>query len=140
MSDFVLNIYTPNGVVIKNMKCSELTVPTVRGEINVLPGHTHILSEVDTGILTVQTDSGLRHFSMTAGLLKVLGENVTILSTTSEKSEDIDIERAKSALAKAQSRLQGNEVLTDVELIKYQRKQARANTRLRLAERSSQMI
>lgn len=140
MSEFLLNIYTPNGVVIKDFKCSELTIPTVRGEINVLPGHTHILSEVDTGVLSVVTESGKRNFSMTAGLLKVLGNKITILSTTSEKAEDIDFERARSAMAKAQSKLQGNEPLTDVELIKFQRKLARANTRLRLAERSSQMV
>lgn len=140
MSDFLLNIYTPNGVVIRNLKCSELTIPTVRGEINVLPGHTHILSEIDTGVLTVKTDGANRQFSMTAGLLKVLGDEVTILSTTSEKAEDIDYNRAQSALSKAQSRLQGNDSLTDVELIKFQRKLARANTRLRLAQRASQHI
>jgi F-type H+-transporting ATPase subunit epsilon len=140
MSNFLLNIYTPNGVVIKSLKCSELTIPTVRGEINVLPGHTHVLTELDTGIMTAKTESNNRHFSMTAGLCKILGDNITILSTTSECAEDIDVDRAKSAKSKAESRLQGNEVLTDVDLIKYQRKLQRANTRLRLAERHNQQI
>ena len=140
MSNFLLNIYTPNGVVIRDLKCLELIIPTVRGEINVLPGHTHVLTELDTGVLTAKTDGSTRNFSMTAGLCKVLGDKITILSTTSERAEDIDIERAKVAKAKAESRLKGTDPLTDVEVIKFQRKLQRANTRLRLAERASQMI
>lgn len=140
MSNFLLNIYTPNGVVIKDLKCSELAIPTVRGEINVLPGHTHILTEIDTGIMSVKTESNEKHFSMTAGLCKVLGDKITILSTTSEKAEEIDLERARAAKLKAEARLKSNEPLTDVDMIKFQRKLQRANTRLRLAERASQQI
>jgi F-type H+-transporting ATPase subunit epsilon len=140
MSNFHLNIYTPNGVTIKDLKCNDLTIPTVKGEINVLPGHTHVLAELDIGILTAKTDGSDRHFSMAHGLCKVLGDQVTILAQTSERPEDIDIERAQSARHKAESRLKSNEVLTDVELIEYQRKLHRANTRLRLADRANQQI
>ena len=42
-------------------------------------------------------------------------------------------ERAKSARAKAASRLAGESSLTDVDLIKYRRKLERADMRLRLA-------
>ena len=130
MADFNLNIYTPNGVVIKGLDCSSLKIPTVRGEINVLPGHTHILTEVDTGVLTATTTSGDRHFSMTSGLLKVLGDEITVLSTTSERAEDVDLERAESARSKAESRLSGKESLTSVEMIKFQRKLERARARI----------
>lgn len=130
MSDFNLNIYTPNGVVIKGLHCNSLKIPTVRGEINVLPGHTHILTEVDTGVLTAAAANGDRHFSMTGGLLKVLGNEITVLSTTSERAEDIDLERAESAKSKAESRLSGKENLSSVEMIKFQRKLERARTRI----------
>lgn len=127
---FNLNIYTPNGVVIKGLQCSSLKIPTVRGQINVLPGHTHILTEVDTGVLSAKVGEAERHFTMTSGLCKVLGEEITILSTTSEKAEDIDVERAHAAKAKAESRLSGKENLTSVEMIKFQRKLERARARL----------
>jgi F-type H+-transporting ATPase subunit epsilon len=76
---------------------------------------------------------GNRHFSVTAGLCRVLQDTVTILSFTSERAEDIDLERAKSAKAKAQDRLSGKDNLTDVDLIKFRRKLERAELRLRLA-------
>ena len=130
---FKLNLFTPKGVVIKDLECSDIVIPTVRGEINILPEHTHILTELSTGILIAKTPMGNRHFSVTAGLCRVLQDTVTILSFTSERAEDIDLERAKSAKAKAQDRLSGKDNLTDVDLIKFRRKLERAELRLRLA-------
>jgi F-type H+-transporting ATPase subunit epsilon len=131
-SAFKLNLFTPKGVVIKDLECNDIVIPTVRGEINILPEHTHILTELSTGILTAKTSMGTRHFSVTAGLCRVLKDTVTVLSFTSERAEDIDLERAKSAKAKAMDRLSGKENLTDVDLIKFRRKLERAELRLRL--------
>ena len=130
---FKLNLYTPKGVVVRDLECSDIVVPTIRGEINVLPDHTHILTELGTGVLTAKTSMGSRHFSVTAGLCRVMKDAVTVLSFTSERVEDIDVERAKASKAKAASRLAGETSLTDVELIKFNRKLERAEMRLRLA-------
>jgi F-type H+-transporting ATPase subunit epsilon len=134
MAAFKLNLFTPKGTVIRDLVCNEITVPTVRGEINILPDHTHILTELGTGVLTAKTTDGqTRHFSVTAGLCRVMQDAVTVLSFTSERPQDIDVERAKSAKAKAASRLAGETSLTDVDLIKFRRKLERADMRLRLA-------
>jgi F-type H+-transporting ATPase subunit epsilon len=132
-SAFKLNLYTPKGVVIRDLECNDIVIPTVRGEINILPEHTHILTELSTGILTAKTSNGSRHFSVTAGLCRVLADTVTILSFTSERVEDVDIERAKSAKSKAMDKLSGKEFLTDVDLIKFRRKLERAEMRIRAA-------
>lgn len=134
MSNFKLNIYTPNGVVVKDLACDELLVPTQGGEINVLKDHTHVITELGSGLLTAKSSSGDRHFAVHAGLAKVLGTDVTILSSTSEKAEEIDLERAKSAKAKAESRLKDMEALTDVDYLKFQAKLDRANVRIKLAD------
>jgi len=132
MSNFKLNIYTPGGVVVNKLSCMELLVPTYAGQINVLKGHTHLITELGTGILTAKLSNGQkRHFTMAGGLCKVLGETITVLAKTSESGEDIDQERAKSALSKAESRLKGP--VTSVEIIKFQRKLERAKNRLKIA-------
>lgn len=133
MAAFKLNLFTPKGVVIKDLECNDIVIPTVRGEINILPEHTHILTELGTGVLYTKTPMGTRHFSVTAGLCRVLKDTVTILSFTSERAEEVDLERAKAAKAKAMDRLSGKENLTDVDLIKFRRKLERAELRLRLA-------
>jgi F-type H+-transporting ATPase subunit epsilon len=132
-SAFKLNLFTPKGVVVKELECNDIIIPTVRGEINVLPDHTHILTELSTGVMTAKTSMGVRHFTITAGLCRVLKDTVTILSFTSEKSDEIDIERAKAAKAKAIDRLSGRENLSDIDLIKFRRKLERAELRIRLA-------
>jgi F-type H+-transporting ATPase subunit epsilon len=133
MSSFNLNIFTPNGIVLKGLECESFIVPTINGEINVLPGHINLISELATGVLTAKTGMGNRNFSMTAGLLKVIGNEVNVLSTTSEDSDNIDIERAKSAKAKAESRLKSDQVLDTVQMVKFKRKLERASMRIRLA-------
>jgi F-type H+-transporting ATPase subunit epsilon len=132
MSNFNLNIFTPGGVVVKGLHCSELTIPTNMGLINVLKGHTHLITEVNTGTLIAKLENGqARHFTMAGGLCKVLGDTVTILAKTSEKPETIDLERAQSALHKAESRLKDG--LPGIEQIKFQRKVERARARIRTA-------
>jgi len=135
MSEFKLNIFTPNGIIIKGLNCESFIVPTINGEINLLPGHINLISELATGVLSAKTSMGSRNFSMTAGLLKVIGNEVNVLSTTSETAEQIDIERANAAKAKAESRLSGKEALTDVQTLKFQRKLERAKMRIHLANR-----
>ena len=90
MASFKLNVFTPNGVVVKGLDCDELMIPTCRGEINVLKDHTHILTELETGVVTAKTDLGTRHFTVSAGLCKVLKDDVTILAMTSEDPQLID--------------------------------------------------
>jgi F-type H+-transporting ATPase subunit epsilon len=132
-ASFKLNLFTPKGAVIKDLECNDIIIPTVRGDINILPDHTHILTELSTGVMTAKTPMGPRHFSVTAGLCRVLKDTVTILSFTSEKAEDIDVERAKSAKAKANDRLTSKDSLSDVDMIKFRRKLERAELRIRLA-------
>jgi F-type H+-transporting ATPase subunit epsilon len=133
MSYFKVDIFTPAGVVDKNIDASSVVISTVRGEIAILPEHTHIITELAPGIMTVKTDKGDRHFFLTTGIAKVLKNKVTILAHTSEKAESIDKERAQAALQKAKDKLSGKENLVDIELIKYRRKLERAEYRLRLA-------
>lgn len=132
MSSFKLNIFTPNGIVVDGYSCDELTIPTESGQINVLKGHTHLITNLDTGILTAKVGGGqVRHFSLAGGLCKVLGENIIILAKTSEKAEEIDMERAQAALHKAQSRLDDGS--DSVAVIKFKRKVERAKNRIRIA-------
>lgn len=132
MSAYKLNLYTPEGVVVKGLECESLLIPTCRGQINVLAEHTHFLTELDTGILTAKTASGEYNFSVTAGTCKILGGEVTILSFTSESAEKIDLDRAKRAKEKAEQKLKGSDSLSDSDLVKYRRKLERAEMRIKL--------
>lgn len=133
MNNYTVDILTPSKIVAKGLPAESLLVPTVRGQINVLKDHTHIVSKLSTGIVTVfgGEDDPDRYFSVTTGVCKVLDNKVIVLANTSEEDHEIDVERAKQSLQHAQEMLQSS--LTDEELTKYRRKVERAQLRVQLA-------
>lgn len=136
MNYFTVDILTPSKIVAKGVLAESLLVPTTRGQINVLENHTHIVSKLATGVLTVfgGPDYADRSFSVTTGVCKVLENRVVILSNTSEESVDVNPERAKLALKRAEEKLLNTEGLSDLDILKYQRKAERAKLRIQLAE------
>lgn len=132
MNNFSVSIFTPSGVVIDRLESESLTVPTSSGIVNILKGHTHLITELDTGLLQVNTASGeTRHFTIAGGLFKLLGSEVKVLAKTSESPESIDVERAQAARRKAEEKLQA--ALPTLASIKYRRKLDRAKARIKLA-------
>lgn len=132
MSYYSVDILTPSRVLAKDLPAESLLVPTVRGEINVLPEHTHVVTKLDTGILTLINNGVMDNFTVTTGFCKVLDKKITILSAVTEHVDEIDRERAEAALKKAQEALK-SETLSDHEITKYRRKIDRAEIRLKLA-------
>ncbi len=77
---------------------------TTEGELGVLPGHAPLLGELAPGgVVTIRVESGddlvvAAH----GGFLSVTGRGVSILAETAEISTEIDVERAREALRRAQ--------------------------------------
>lgn len=128
-----VDILTPVRTLAKDLKAKSLIVPTESGEINILPEHTHIITKLDTGILTVTDPQGHNtFFSMTTGILKLINNKVTLLCAVSESPDDIDEQRAKNALNTADGYLKQGKFENESEFIKYQRKLDRARVRIQL--------
>ena len=78
---------------------------TTEGELGVLPGHAPLLGQLaEGGVVTIRTESGddvvvAAH----GGFLSVTERGVSILAETAEISTEIDVERAREALLRAES-------------------------------------
>jgi F-type H+-transporting ATPase subunit epsilon len=76
---------------------------TTEGELGVLPSHAPLLGQLaEGGVVTVRTESGddvvvAAH----GGFLSVTEKGVSILAEAAEISGDIDVERARDALRRA---------------------------------------
>ena len=138
MNYFTVDLLTPEKVVAKDIPAESLIIPTVRGQINVLPHHTHIINRLGTGTLSIfgGADDPDRHFSVTYGICKVLENKVIIMSHTSEENHEIDVERATRALEDAQAHLNSEKPMTDDEVEKFRRKVERAQLRIQIAEKA----
>lgn len=77
---------------------------TTEGELGVLPGHAPLLGQLaEGGVVTVRRDDGddlvvAAH----GGFLSVTDHGVSILAETAEISTEIDVERAREALRRAE--------------------------------------
>jgi F-type H+-transporting ATPase subunit epsilon len=136
MNYFTVDILTPSKILAKNIPAESLLIPTTRGQINVLENHTHLVTKLSTGVLTIfgGADYADRSFSMTTGVCKILENKIMILSSTSEENVDIDVERAKLALKRAEEKLSNTNGLSVDEVEKYQRKVERAKLRIQMSE------
>ncbi|WP_369253608.1 F0F1 ATP synthase subunit epsilon [Geodermatophilus amargosae] len=107
-------------------EASMVIARTTEGEIGVLPNHAPLLGELAAGgVVTIRTTEG-QDVVATAhgGFLSVTPQGVSILAETAEIASEIDVERAREALRRAE---QGGD---DPEALAAAR---RAQSRLRAA-------
>ena len=77
---------------------------TTEGELGVLPGHAPLLGQLaEGGVVTIRTDGGEDVIvAAHGGFLSVTERGVSILAETAEISTEIDVERAREALRRAE--------------------------------------
>lgn len=95
-----LKIVTPEKVIY-DKRVSSVSVPTLEGEITVLPDHLPIIAAIKPGELKIKIDGKEEYFSVTKGVLEVDGKMITLLTDAAERAEAIDEQRALEAKQKA---------------------------------------
>lgn len=141
MKYFVVDILTPSKIVAKNVNAESLLVPTIRGQINVLENHTHIITKIDTnGVLTVfgGPDYADRNFYVSGGICKILDNKIQILANSAVESTEVDVASAHKSLEHAEEKLKNTSGLTAEEIADYQAKAERARLHLQIAQHAKQ--
>jgi F-type H+-transporting ATPase subunit epsilon len=85
-------------------EASMVIARTTEGELGVLPGHAPLLGELAPGgVVRIRTTGG-EDLVVAAhgGFLSVTQRGVSILAETAEISSEIDVERAREALRRAE--------------------------------------
>jgi F-type H+-transporting ATPase subunit epsilon len=126
-----LEIVTPYGLVLSD-EVNEITAAGTEGEFGVLPGHVPFVTTLKIGMLTLKKDNKTEYVFVNSGYAEVLPDKVVILADSAERAEDIDVERAKAAMKRAEERLK------QAEKIDFARALAaleRATIRIQVAEK-----
>jgi F-type H+-transporting ATPase subunit epsilon len=105
-----LVIVTPEKQLLRE-KVADVQMPGENGYLGILPGHAPLMTELGVGELSYHDRSGKEptHIAIIRGFAEVLPDRVTILAETAERAEEIDLQRAKEALARAEKRLAAND-------------------------------
>lgn len=99
-----LEIATPERLLVKD-QVNQVEIPGKEGYMGILPGHAPLLSLLGTGFLTYTCDGRERYLSVHGGFVEVLPEHVRVLANVGERAEEIDVERARIALQRAQEQV-----------------------------------
>jgi F-type H+-transporting ATPase subunit epsilon len=83
----------------------EVQIPGAEGYFGVLPGHTPLLALLGAGELWYRQRQEKHYLSIAFGFAEVLPDRVTILAEIAERSDEIDVDRAQAAKARAEARL-----------------------------------
>ena len=97
-----LEVATPERSLVRE-SVSDLQVPGKNGYMGILPGHAPLLGLLGIGILTYMWEGKKRYLSVHQGFLEVLDDHVRVLADVAERAEEIDVQRAKAALERAQA-------------------------------------
>lgn len=130
-----LTLVTPVKRLAVDLPVAEVFVPGFRGELNILPGHAPLVTNLNTGVLKYREEGAteLKTAAISWGYCEVYADQVSVLAETAEYPEEIDIERAQFALRKAQEAVVTPQEDFDV-FTKYHLKLERAATRIEVAK------
>jgi F-type H+-transporting ATPase subunit epsilon len=128
-----LEVVTPEQYVVDE-EVQIAVAPGSLGEFGVLIGHTPFLTTLKTGTMHYTDDKGVEKFVfISGGFAEALPDKVTVLAESAERRKDIDVDRAKSSMERAQQRL-AQEKAEDIDFNRVKAALERALYRIRVAE------
>src|SRR6201987_6221327 len=99
-----LEVVTPQRHVLDE-KVESIEMPGKDGYLGILPGHAPLLTELGLGLLPYQKGSVGRRLKVLHGYDAELPDRVIVLAEASERAEEIDVQRARTAADRAQAEL-----------------------------------
>lgn len=99
-----LEIVTPYSKVV-DTEVDEVTASGKLGEFGVLPGHAPFLTSLRIGELSYKNNGASVSMALNWGYFEIKDDRIIVLVETAERSEEIDVDRAKAALGRAEDKL-----------------------------------
>lgn len=131
MNAFALKIVTPDGVIYDGA-AEELVVRAVTGDLGIMAGHINMVAPLGMGQAMVLADGKKHYGACIGGMVSVVNGAVTLVPTTFEWADSIDVARAEVSKKRAQTVLQ-NKNATDTEIALAEARLKRALIRTSVA-------
>jgi F-type H+-transporting ATPase subunit epsilon len=101
-----LEVVTPERRVIAE-PVDMVTVPGLGGELGILPGHTPLISQLQTGVLTYVQEGKSFPLHVSGGFVEVRDDHVAVLAEVAERPEEIDAGLARLSRERLEKQLNG---------------------------------
>lgn len=104
-----VDMRSPDGHIWSGL-CKSITIPGTKGSFGVLPRHAPLMSSLEVGLTKVTgLDGQVRKFVTGPGFVEVYKNFVLMLTDFGDRTDEIDVERAKAARDRAETRLRSHE-------------------------------
>lgn len=128
-------IVTPEKVIYEN-EIFQVTIPTMSGEITILPNHIPLVSVLSGGELKIKDKDGEHNMAISGGFLEVRGNNeIVILADHAERVADIDTVKAEEAKKRAEEQMKNIKNAQDVDYARLQAVIDRELNKLKIAKK-----
>lgn len=129
-----LTIITPEKVIFDD-QADELILPTVNGEIAVLPHHVDLLTQLAPGEMIIKVKGKDNHVAVTGGFVQIENGNISVLAEYAIRSEEIDAKKALEAQKRAEELLKNADKLGERDFAIAQMDIRRAVLELKVARK-----
>jgi F-type H+-transporting ATPase subunit epsilon len=104
-SELQVRVLSPERIIFRG-PAKALGLPGELGYMTLLPGHTPMVAELGIGTLVLESGStSAEKLFVSGGFVDVSRDAVTVLANVIEKPTEINVDRAKKALIKAEEQL-----------------------------------
>lgn len=100
MTSFPLKIVTPDGLIYDG-SAEQIIVRTTTGDVAILARHINYVAPLGMGRAVIIANGVRRTAACIGGMLSVVDGSVSLVPTTFEWSDKIDVDRANAAYEKA---------------------------------------
>jgi F-type H+-transporting ATPase subunit epsilon len=126
MEAFNLSILAPERRLIEGERVVSAVLTTTEGEIEILPGHANMVAQLEPGRFSYTPRGGKPvQGVISSGFVNVEDGSVKVVAETIELASEINVDRAKTAQAKAEAQLSAT-VVDQTTFRKYQLKLQRS--------------
>jgi F-type H+-transporting ATPase subunit epsilon len=100
-----LRIITPKQVVLEG-EIQSITVPSVEGEITILPKHVNLFSMLNEGVVKIKYEKKEDYLAIGGGYVETNGEYVNLLVSRAYGQDVVNQATTEKAIKQAQEMLQ----------------------------------
>ena len=127
MTPFSLKIVTPDGLIYDG-EAEKLVVRTSGGDVCILARHLDYVAPLGMGMAIVEANGKRRIAACIGGMVSVKAGDVTLVPTTFEWAEKIDLKRAEASYERASKALKKDNA-SDTEIALAEARMRRALVR-----------
>lgn len=126
-------LITPEKIVYQD-EVDSVSLPTVDGEITILPNHIPLITALGHGVITLKNGNDTHFLSVSEGVVKVDKMGLTVLATSADRATELVMEDVQKALDDAK-RMAEEKKTSETEFLQAMALVARETSRLHALRR-----